>query len=65
MTLKKKRSWAVTLEDIAAATRQSIEVVRDHKQDGRLQPWDLVELTEYVMWKRLRKEKNETNTDSM
>ena len=53
------------MEDIAAATRQSIEVVRDHKQDGRLQPWDLVELTEYVMWKRLRKEKNETNTDSM
>jgi len=54
---KKKRGWVITLLEIAEVTGQSLEVVRDHKQDGRLEPWDLQELSEYVVGIKLRKGK--------
>jgi hypothetical protein len=51
------RQWTFTLQDIAETTGLSIEVVRDHKLDGRLKPWLLSDLAEYIIWKRFEKEK--------
>lgn len=40
-------------EEIARATGQTVEVVRDHKRDGRLKIEDFVSVCEYVVGKRL------------
>jgi len=63
-----RRKWEYTLEDIAAASRVSINTVRDHKQQRFLKPDNLRSVAEYVvgnrMLERLRQEKLDPELDA-
>jgi len=51
-----KRKWEYDTNVIAAATGQSVEVVRDHKQGGKFNPDDFVSVCRYVVGKILERE---------
>jgi len=54
--MSSERKWTYTLQDIATASGQGINTVRDHKQKGRLDPNDLRAVAAYIEGYRLIKQ---------
>ena len=47
--MSNKRKWEYTLQDIADSSKQSINTVRDHKQQGVLEPENLTSVARYIV----------------
>ena len=47
--MSNKRKWEYTLQDIADSSKQSINTVRDHKQQGVLEPDKLTSVARYII----------------
>ncbi len=62
--LTKRRRWEVTTVSIGEATGRSTRAVRRDVNAGRLRPWDLVALAQYVLLYATRAGKVGTVTPS-